>query len=128
MYGLFEFDLETTSSTTLISTPRLFFFSAEVPTTGTPRRSESSGRLISMFFSLASSIRFTQTTTFGVLSIVCKTRLRFLSKQVASQTTITASESPKQIKFRATSSSSECAISEYVPGISTITYEFFSVE
>ena len=69
----------------------------------------------------ASSIRFTHTTTFGVISSVCSTRFRFRSRHVASHTTTTASAPPKQRKLRATSSSAECAMSEYVPGISTMT-------
>ena len=75
----------------------------------------------------ASSIRFTHTTTLSDTSIVCKTRLRFLSSAVASHTTTTASGLPKQIKFLATSSSAECAIKEYVPGISTKTQPCFAV-
>lgn len=63
-----------------------------------------------------------QTTVRGVISIICKTRLRFLSRQVASHTVMQASAFPLRIKSRATSSSTECVKSEYVPGRSTVIY------
>ena len=67
----------------------------------------------------ASSMRFTHTTTLLVISSVCSTRLRLRSRHVASATITVASGSAKQTKSRATSSSTELAISEYVPGRST---------
>ena len=97
----------------------LFFLRAVIPVTGTPSRSDSSLRLILIFLRFASSIRLTHTAVSGVISSICSTRFKFLSRQVASQTTATASGEPKQMKSRATSSSAECAIREYVPGIST---------
>ena len=66
-------------------------------------------------------MRFTQTITREDISMVWSTRFRLRSRHVASQTTTTASGWPKQMKLRATSSSAEWAISEYVPGISTRT-------
>ena len=106
------FGLRGTSAALSIAssrTSRVFGFWAEVPTTAVPSSFESAFRSIFMPLRFASSIRLTHTITFEEISIVCKTRLRLRSRQVASQTTITASGSPKHIKFLATSSSAECA-------------------
>ena len=107
------------ASTAFIRSSKPFLLRAAVPTTGTPRFFESWSKSMLICFFFASSIRLTQTTTRRVISSVWSTRLRLRSRQVASHTTTTASGSPKQMKSRATSSSAECAMREYVPGIST---------
>ena len=98
---------DTTPSRAFIISSSVFFLRAVAPTTGTPSRFDIKGKSSRMFFRFASSIRLTQTTTLDEISIVCRTRLRLRSRQVASQTTTTASGPPKQIKFLATSSSVE---------------------
>ena len=85
---------------------------ALVPIHGTPSNKDNFVRSTVIPFLFASSIRFTHTITLLVISIVCNTKLRFLSKQVASTTTMVASGLPKQIKSLATSSSTELAIRE----------------
>lgn len=85
---------------------------AVVPATGSRRRKESRERSSRIFFLRASSSRLTHRRTGLPASIICSTRFRFRSRQVASQTTITASGSPKHMKSRATSSSAECAMRE----------------
>ena len=82
------------------------------PITGTPSSASSRAGSMRSFRFLASSIRFRQMAARGVISKVCKTRLRFRSRQVASQTMHTASGREKHRKFRATSSSAEWASSE----------------
>lgn len=114
--GIFDFNESTASISSSSPLPLL----ALVPTTGTPSSRARAGISTHIFFRLASSIRFMQTTVRGVISIICKTRLRFLSKQVASHTVMQASAFPLRIKSRATSSSTECVKSEYVPGRSTV--------
>ena len=58
----------------------------------------------------------------GEISNTCNAKFKFLSKHTASQTTIDKVYSLLQIKSLVTSSSFECAISEYVPGKSKISY------
>ncbi len=82
---------------------------AAVATTGMPKRSDNLSSFSEMFFLLASSIRFTHNITRLVISVICRTRFRFLSRQVASATTTVASGLPKQIKSLASSSSTELA-------------------
>ena len=90
-----------------------------MPTTGTPSISSNFFKSISILFFLASSIKFTQTTTFFVNSKICNTKFKFLSKLVASTTTVITSKLEFFIKSIATSSSSEYELNEYVPGKST---------
>ncbi len=106
-------------STAPVSCSNPLLLRALVPITGTPSRRESRGRSIRICFFPASSSRLTQSTTRGVTSSVWSARFRFRSRQVASQTTMTASGSSKQMKSRATSSSAEWASKEYAPGRST---------
>ena len=89
-----------------------FLFLALVPTTGTPKICDNWLKFIFIFFFSASSNKFTQTITFLVISNVWSTKLRFRSKQTASQTTITKSYLSKQRKSRAISSSFEWGIKE----------------
>ena len=74
---------------------RPFPFFATMPTTSMPSSSDSfsMSTIICRFF--ASSSRFTARTTRGLTSSVCKSSIRFLSRFVASATTIVASASPK---------------------------------
>ena len=96
------------------------------PTTGRESRKESSSKSISKPWRLASSIKLTQTSTFGVRSAICKTKCKLRARQVASQTTATASLFPAVMYSPANSSSLECANREYVPGKSTSVYCRFS--
>ena len=107
----------TFSSCSTASTVRRSFFSsrfwrAQMPTTGTPRRAESCSKSIRMPRALASSIIFTQRITEGHSSMICSARLRLRVRQVASQTTITASGRSKHKKSRAAASSAERVSSE----------------
>ena len=76
---------------------KVFLFLAVVPTTGTPKNSESFFKSISICFFLASSSKFTQTTTLLVISRVWNTRFKFFSIQVASKIITVVSGFPKQI-------------------------------
>ena len=110
---------DITESTASISSSSPLPLRALVPTTGTPSSRDRAGISTDIFFLFASSMRLMQTTVRGVISIICKTRFRFRSRHVASQTTMQASAFSLSIKSRATSSSTECVKSEYVPGRST---------
>ena len=98
----------TTLSSVFISLPDLFSSERKSLLQEPPSLSDKASRLICIPFLLASSIKLTQTTTRGDISnCLPGTRFRLRSRQVASQTTTTASGFPKQIKFLATSSSAE---------------------
>ena len=82
-------------------------FRADTPTAGTPRLWERARRLTRMPRFSASSIRLTHTRVLGQSSRICRTRFRFLSRQVASQTAMTVFAPPKHRKSRVISSSGE---------------------
>ena len=100
-------------------------FLAAVKITGIPRESSKSFLSIVMPFFLASSIKLIHKITLSVSSITWNTKFKFLSRHVASHTTITASGLPKHIKSRATISSCDKANKEYVPGKSINAYSVF---
>ena len=91
---------------------------AEVPAAGIPRAllrasvSTVTPRLA------ASSSRFTHRSVRGCSSIICMARLRFRWRQLASQTTMTASALPWVMTSRADISSAEPPRREYIPGMS----------
>ena len=98
------------------------FFLADIPITGMLSRLPRASISMRIPFLFASSNRLMQRATRGVISRICRTRLRFLLRQVASATITVRSASPKHIWSRAIFSSGEFDITEYVPGRSKILY------
>ena len=83
--------------TVAIKSSRPVLERAAVPMTGTPRRLASCAKSTEISFFAASSSKFTQTTTCGVVSIICNTRFKLRSNAVASHTAITQAGCSKQM-------------------------------